>query len=424
MCALCRSPRRDATLLCVVETPADLAMVEQTLSYSGMYFVLMGRLSPLDGVGPRDIGLDRLLARAADGEVQRGDPRHQFHQRGRGDRALHRRDAARARLRVTPPRARRAARRRARVRRRRHHLAGAARPARNLVNFASREEEPMTLAMLCRWPAARRAFPRADRKARCAHRGRRQDGALLPAAHHHRAPGLLQGRGAQRAHQRLRRRHAVAAGGGRRQRRRGRRRLRAHHQHAVAQAELPGVRADRRRAADQRRRSPRKLAGTYKSPEGPEGPEGRRQRAGLEHQHGGQLRARAGRPQADRRGDHRRRRGRHGDRRDRPGQGRRDLADRPGGDHAREGRQGEGRSPRRARRRARRRSSAGRCRRRACTRRSSSSEEPEHRAGADQRDGARAAVDAGRLAAADPRHGAGGVPARRQGDVPLRLSTT
>jgi recombination protein RecR len=70
LCALCRSPRRDASLLCVVETPADLAMVEQTLSYSGMYFVLMGRLSPLDGVGPRDIGLDRLQARAAEGEVQ------------------------------------------------------------------------------------------------------------------------------------------------------------------------------------------------------------------------------------------------------------------------------------------------------------------------------------------------------------------
>ena len=70
VCALCRSPRRDASLLCVVETPADLAMVEQTLSYSGMYFVLMGRLSPLDGVGPRDIGLDRLLARAAEGEVR------------------------------------------------------------------------------------------------------------------------------------------------------------------------------------------------------------------------------------------------------------------------------------------------------------------------------------------------------------------
>jgi recombination protein RecR len=70
ICALCRSARRDATLLCVVETPADLAMVEQTLSYSGMYFVLMGRLSPLDGVGPRDIGLDRLQARVADGEVR------------------------------------------------------------------------------------------------------------------------------------------------------------------------------------------------------------------------------------------------------------------------------------------------------------------------------------------------------------------
>jgi len=68
-CALCSSPRRDRSLLCVVETPADLAMVEQTLSYSGMYFVLMGRLSPLDGIGPRDIGLDRLLARATQGEV-------------------------------------------------------------------------------------------------------------------------------------------------------------------------------------------------------------------------------------------------------------------------------------------------------------------------------------------------------------------
>ncbi len=70
VCVLCLSPRRDASLLCVVETPADLAVVEQTLSYSGMYFVLMGRLSPLDGVGPRDIGLDRLLERVSGGEVQ------------------------------------------------------------------------------------------------------------------------------------------------------------------------------------------------------------------------------------------------------------------------------------------------------------------------------------------------------------------
>lgn len=70
VCSLCRSARRDASVLCVVETPADLATVEQTLSYSGLYFVLMGRLSPLDGIGPRDIGLDRLLERATDGEVR------------------------------------------------------------------------------------------------------------------------------------------------------------------------------------------------------------------------------------------------------------------------------------------------------------------------------------------------------------------
>ncbi len=69
VCALCRSPRRDRSLLCVVETPADLAMVEQTSAYAGMYFVLMGRLSPLDGIGPHDIGLAKLLARAGAGEV-------------------------------------------------------------------------------------------------------------------------------------------------------------------------------------------------------------------------------------------------------------------------------------------------------------------------------------------------------------------
>ena len=67
ICALCRSGKRDATLLCVVETPADLMMVEQTHAYSGLYFVLMGRLSPLDGIGPREIRLDRLLKRATDG---------------------------------------------------------------------------------------------------------------------------------------------------------------------------------------------------------------------------------------------------------------------------------------------------------------------------------------------------------------------
>jgi recombination protein RecR len=70
LCALCGSSRRDATQLCVVETPADLLMMEQTLAYSGLYFVLMGRLSPLDGIGPKDIGLDVLQRRVLDGVVK------------------------------------------------------------------------------------------------------------------------------------------------------------------------------------------------------------------------------------------------------------------------------------------------------------------------------------------------------------------
>ena len=70
LCAFCASPKRDASLLCVVETPADLLMMEQTLAYGGLYFVLMGRLSPLDGIGPREIGLDVLQKRAADGTVK------------------------------------------------------------------------------------------------------------------------------------------------------------------------------------------------------------------------------------------------------------------------------------------------------------------------------------------------------------------
>jgi recombination protein RecR len=70
ICALCSSQRRDATLLCVVESPGDLLMMEQSQSYSGLYFVLMGRLSPLDGIGPNEIHLDRLARRATDGVVQ------------------------------------------------------------------------------------------------------------------------------------------------------------------------------------------------------------------------------------------------------------------------------------------------------------------------------------------------------------------
>jgi recombination protein RecR len=70
MCLVCSSARRDPSLLCVVESPGDLLMMEQTQSYAGLYFVLMGRLSPLDGIGPREIHLDRLLKRASDGVVR------------------------------------------------------------------------------------------------------------------------------------------------------------------------------------------------------------------------------------------------------------------------------------------------------------------------------------------------------------------
>jgi recombination protein RecR len=70
ICILCSSPRRNAGLLCVVEMPADLLMIEQAHCYKGMYFVLMGKLSPLDGVGPKDIYLDRLLKRVQDNIVK------------------------------------------------------------------------------------------------------------------------------------------------------------------------------------------------------------------------------------------------------------------------------------------------------------------------------------------------------------------
>jgi recombination protein RecR len=69
VCSTCLDASRDATLLCVVETPADQAALERTGSYRGMYFVLMGRLSPLDGVGVHDIGLQHLIDRVAAGEV-------------------------------------------------------------------------------------------------------------------------------------------------------------------------------------------------------------------------------------------------------------------------------------------------------------------------------------------------------------------
>ena len=70
VCSTCRSTQRDRSKLCVVETPADQAAVERTQAFQGLYFVLMGKLSPLDGIGPKDIGLAKLFARATEGEVQ------------------------------------------------------------------------------------------------------------------------------------------------------------------------------------------------------------------------------------------------------------------------------------------------------------------------------------------------------------------
>ena len=70
ICPLCDSNNRDKSLLCVVEMPTDLLMLENTHAYTGMYFVLMGRLSPLDGIGPKEIHLDKLIKRAQDGVVQ------------------------------------------------------------------------------------------------------------------------------------------------------------------------------------------------------------------------------------------------------------------------------------------------------------------------------------------------------------------
>lgn len=60
LCGICSNPKRDASLLCVVETPADVLAIEQAGSYQGKYFVLLGRLSPIDGIGPEEIGVDQL----------------------------------------------------------------------------------------------------------------------------------------------------------------------------------------------------------------------------------------------------------------------------------------------------------------------------------------------------------------------------
>ena len=70
VCGTCMDSGRDLTRLCVVETPSDQSAVERTLAYHGMYFVLMGKLNPIEGTGPADIGMQKLIERACDGVVQ------------------------------------------------------------------------------------------------------------------------------------------------------------------------------------------------------------------------------------------------------------------------------------------------------------------------------------------------------------------
>jgi len=70
LCTICASPRRDQSLLCVVETPSDLVSLEQSGAYNGVYYVLMGRLSPLDGIGPEELGIARLEGLLAAGQIK------------------------------------------------------------------------------------------------------------------------------------------------------------------------------------------------------------------------------------------------------------------------------------------------------------------------------------------------------------------
>ncbi|HWK60720.1 MAG TPA: recombination mediator RecR [Eoetvoesiella sp.] len=70
LCATCSNPKRDPSILCVVETPSDQNMIEASHGYKGLYYVLMGHLAPLEGVGPVELQFDRLLQRAGDGVVK------------------------------------------------------------------------------------------------------------------------------------------------------------------------------------------------------------------------------------------------------------------------------------------------------------------------------------------------------------------
>ena len=127
LCRICADLGRDQATICVVEEPADVIPIERTHEYRGLYHVLGGALSPIDGVDAEDLKIAELVRRVEGGEVARGRPRDQPDDDRRGDRAPHRRAAARPRRRH-PPGQRPAGRRRPRARRRGHPRQGPRRP--------------------------------------------------------------------------------------------------------------------------------------------------------------------------------------------------------------------------------------------------------------------------------------------------------
>jgi recombination protein RecR len=70
LCRICANPARDQSQLCIVESPSDVLAIEQAAHYRGIYFVLLGKLSPLDGIGPEDLGLDQLELRLGKGDIE------------------------------------------------------------------------------------------------------------------------------------------------------------------------------------------------------------------------------------------------------------------------------------------------------------------------------------------------------------------
>ncbi len=139
LCDICAAPRRDASSLCVVESPADVVAVEQSGGYGGRYFVLMGHLSPLDGIGPEQLGFDRLEALLDEGEVREVILATNPTVEGEATAHFIGELVASPRHPCDANRPRRPGRRRTRIRRRRHACARARRaPAHRLTRDAAR----------------------------------------------------------------------------------------------------------------------------------------------------------------------------------------------------------------------------------------------------------------------------------------------